>query len=330
MPMRTPEEQNRDVLDLLRMVAPERAAELDGIIQQYTPSFVEASDQPRFIMRASLLYGFVQYSNHTLLQVWLFGWVMWREMYCWSTFLWLLAKKGQPFVLSEFNAMPDQADCYVSADTVHSQALDFAKSDPMDWARWPSSVPKPLDIALHSKEDWMIKDLVHHAIALFLLHELRHLMLHADGQTFSSRTEEEFECDRWAAEYLIAASDAYAKASGEDPILVKSKRAMGITLGMAVIAHIQELGLWEEGGEHPSVAGRIARLASIVDLPGNDSIWNVACSFLLASLRRQGVLPKRLEFRDQQDLLQNLLFQTDLEQSNHLMQPTGEKLLAAD
>ena len=257
--MRTPEEQNRDPFDLLRMVAPERAAELAGIVRKYTPSFVEASDQPRFVMEASRL-GFVQYSNRTLLQVWLFGWVMWREMYCWSTFLWLLAKKGQPFVLSEFNAMPDQADCYASADALHLQALDFARSDPLDWARWPSSVPKPLEIALHPDEDRTIKDLVHHAIALFLLHELRHLMLHADGRTFNSQTEEEFECDRWAAEYLIATSDDYAKSSGEDPILVKSKRAMGITLGMAVIAHLQEVGLWEEGGEHPAVAGRVARL----------------------------------------------------------------------
>jgi hypothetical protein len=89
---------------------------------------------------------------------------------------------------------------------------------------------------------------------------------------------------------IFAASEAYAKSSGEDPILVKSKRAMGITLGMAVIAHIQELGLWEEGGEHPAIAARVARLAGVVDLPGNDYMWNVACSFLLASLRRQGAL----------------------------------------
>jgi hypothetical protein len=172
---------------------------------------------------------------------------MWKEMYCWSTFLWLLANKGQPFVSAEFNKMPGQADCYASADAVHSQALEFAKSDLLDWVRWPPSVPKPSEIALSSNEDRLIKDLVHHAVAFFLLHELHHLMLHAEGKTFSSQTDEEFECDSWAAEYLIAASDAYARTSGDDPLLVKSKRAMGIALGMAVIAHIQELGLWEEG-----------------------------------------------------------------------------------
>ena len=200
--MSTSEQQNRNALDLLRMVAPERGAELENLVQKYTPSFLEATDQPRFVMQASL-FGFVQYSNRTLLQVWLFGWVMWREMYCWSTFLWLLANKNQPFLLSDFEAIPGQTESYIDADSVHSKAMAFARSDPMDWTRWPSSVPKPLDIALGTKEDWLIKDLIHHAIAFFLLHEFRHLILHSDGYTFTSRVEEEFECDHWAAEYLL-------------------------------------------------------------------------------------------------------------------------------
>lgn len=299
-------DSNRDAIDLLRMVAPERSSELDAIVQKYSPSFVEASDQPRFVMQASL-FGFVQYSNRTLLQVWLFGWVMWKEMYCWSTFIWLLSQNKQPFVLSEFEDMPDQAESYANADSVHSQAMVFARSDPIDWVCWPPSIPKPLEIAQGSKEDWLIKDLVHHSIAFFLLHELRHLMLHADGRTFSSRMDEEFECDRWAAEYMIAASDNYATGSKEDPILVKSKRAMGLALGMAVIAHIQDLGLWGIGGEHPSVAERLARIEKMVNLPGNDYLWNVACSFLLASLRRQAALPQRVEFKEQRDLLRMLL-----------------------
>lgn len=299
-------QESLNTLDLLRMVAPERSAELEDLWQKYAPYFFGASDRMRFILEANPI-GFVQYSNRTLLQVWLLGWVMWKEMYCWSTFIWLLENEGKPFVLAELDAVPDQKQSYANADALYSKAMEFVRSDPMDWILWPSLVPKPLDISLRGNEDWLIKDLVHHAIAFFLLHEVRHLMLHKDSCTFVDRYEEEFECDRWATEYLLAYSDAYAQASGGEPIKVKSKRAMGVALGKAVIAHVQELGLWDAGEEHPPVSDRMKLLVDRVDLPGNDYFWNVACSFLLASLRRQHALPDRVDFKEQRELFTKLL-----------------------
>lgn len=302
------EQESRYALDLLRMVAPERAAELQELQQQYAPSFFTAGDSTRFVMQASPSFGFVQYSNRTLLQVWLLSWViMWKEMYCWSTFIWEFSKQGNPFVLSELEAIPGQNEIYTEADALYAQAISFARSEPMDWTLWLPSVPKPLEIALLSEEDWLIKDLVHHAVAFFLLHEVRHITLPRDGRTFSDQFEEEFECDRWATEYLLARSDTYAQSSGEDPQKIRSKRAMGIALGKAVIAHIQELGLWDPGEDHPPIAARMSRLAEGVDLPSNDLFWNVACNFLLASLRRQCALPDCVEFKDERDLFTKLL-----------------------
>ncbi len=65
--------------------------------------------------------------------------------------------------------------------------------------------------------------------------------------------------------------------------------------------------MWEAGIEHPSVAERMKRLASEVDLPATDLSWTVASSFLLASLRRRGVLPERIEFSDHRDFFMKLL-----------------------
>jgi hypothetical protein len=232
---------------------------------------------------------------------------MWKEMYCWSTFIWEFAQQGRPFVLSELEAIPGQNESYAEADALYAEAISFARSEPIDWTLWPFSVPKPLEIALCGREDWLIKDLVHHAIAFFLLHEVRHITLHRDSRTFSDQFEEEFECDRWATEYLLARIDTYALSGGEDPQKVRSKRAMGIALGKTVIAYIQELGLWDLGEEHPPIAARMSRLTEGVDLPGNDLFWNVACSFLLASLRRQSALLGRVEFKDERDLFTKLL-----------------------
>lgn len=170
-------------------------------------------------------------------------------------------------------------------------------------------VPKPLDISLHDEEGWPIKDLVQYAIAFMFLHEFRRLILRKDGCTFADQFQEEFECDRWATEYLLTQSDAYARTSSEEPIRVKSKRAMGIALGKAVIAHIHELGLWDLGKEHSPIVERMKRLTDRVNLPGNDFLWNVANSFLLASLRRQRALPDRVDLKDQRELFMKLLRQ---------------------
>jgi hypothetical protein len=228
-------------------------------------------------------------------------------MYCWSSELRFLAQGHKPFVLAEFEALPGQAQSYADADAVYLEAMAFGRSDPMDWGSWPSKVPKPFDIASGTKEDWLIKDFVHHALAFFFLHELHHVASHHDSRPFDSRHEEKLECDRWAAEFLLARSDGYAAAASEDPVKVKSKRATGVALGTAVIAHIQELGLWEAGMRHPSIAERMKGLASALDLPATDLSWTVACSFLLASLRRRGVLPQRIEFHDSRDLFMKLL-----------------------
>lgn len=309
-----PPDENRDALELLRMVAPERWGEMQVLLKQYELSFCAGADKIGFVLQANPI-GFVHFTNRTILHIWLLAWVMWKETYCWSTFIHLFIPRSRAFILSEFEQIPDQTESYAEADSLHSGALAFLRTDPMNWELWPSLIPRPRDVNLSGKEDRLIKDLVHHAIAFFLLHELRHLIIHRDGCVFACPLEEEFECDRWATQYLIAESDVYAQSNCEDSVKVKSKRAMGVALGAVVIAHVQTLGLWEAGREHPPISERMKRLIEHLDLPEDDFLWNVASSFLLASLRRQNALPLRVAAKNGRDLFRNLLSQQSIEQS---------------
>lgn len=300
----------KDVEDLLRIVAPERNDYLQDLIAKYNPTFSVSSDQLHFVLEANPL-GFVRFTDRTILRIWLMGWVMWQEMYCWSSFVYFLHLDKKPFVLAEFANIPDQQQSYEIADSLYSKALAFVKSDPIDWSLWPQSVPKPNPQVMNScgQEDLLIKDFIHHEIAFFLLHELRHIILHLDSFHFANPIEEEIECDRWAVEYLLANSDVYATTSGEDPIKVNSKRAMGVALGASVIAHVQELGLWESGREHPSITDRIKSISMTLNLPVDDHFWIVASSFLLACLRRQHALPSRIDFRSHRNFFDKILHQ---------------------
>lgn len=295
-----------DPLGLFRIVAPERSDELAHLNNDYSPAFVVAAEGAQFLFQASPSFGLVRYSNRTLLRVWLLAWVLWKEMYCWATEVWALARTGTPFVLQRLEALPGQTDSYMNADSLYAEVLEFVSADSLNWGKWPARIPKPLEIAAASKEHWFIKDLAHHAIAFFLLHELRHLTLQAEGLVYAAQAEEEMECDRWAIDFLITRSDTHAFA-GEQPMMVRSKRAMGLALGMAVIAHVQKLGLWEPGRDHPSAAGRMKALADFIDLPDSDFFWTVASSFVLASRRRGNALPTRIELTGQRDLLTKLL-----------------------
>lgn len=299
---------NHNAVELLRMVAPERHAWMQELLGKYEPSFCEGHDKTEFVLQASR-FGFVQFTSRTILHVWLLAWVMWREMYCWSSSIYFCVQGNEAFVLADIEQLSGQRESYEKADALLSDALAFLNSEPIDWNRWPASVPKPAGIPLAKDEDQFINDLVHYAIAFFLLHELRHLIVHKDGTAFPRALDEEFECDSWAAQYLLARSEDYARDGGENAVLVKSKRAMGVVLGTVVIAHVHALGLWEAGAEHPAIAERIKRLTDHLDLPENDHLWNVASSFLLASLRRQNVLPERIEMRTHRDLFSRLLCQ---------------------
>ncbi len=210
-------------------------------------------------------------------------------------------------MLSDFAALDGQAQAYAEADALHVAAHKFMESETLDMKLWPRYIPLPRDIMSAPTEDQFVNDLVHHAVAFFYLHELRHFVLAQAAESTFSAYDEELECDRWAASYLLDKATQYQPTPPVEPKLIHSKRAMGVTLGAAVISHVQTSGLWESGKQHPPVAERLFRLSKDWELGLEHYFWNVACCFVLSSLRRKNAIPERIEFHDQRDLFNKLL-----------------------
>ena len=289
------------------MAAPEQRMLILQIKQEYQSVFVLANDSAEFVMD-TLSFGLIRTTNRTINNIWLMSWVMWKEMYCWSSFLVLINNGEALFVKSKFDELPGQKESYDEADGLLAKTKEFISQEQLNWKLWPTSVPKIQDIPSSGDENKLANDLAHHAIAFFYLHELRHLILGKQNESFKNPIDEEFECDRWAAHFLTEKAEDYANQEGHDnPLLVRSKRAMGIALGATVIAHVQKSQFWEPSGSHPAIADRFKRLTEILNIASNDYFWVVANSFLLGCLRRENAVPTRVAFENQQDLFNKLL-----------------------
>jgi len=299
---------NDEVLGLFKIAAPERTQDFDSIWARFRPQFEKVADRPGFVLETTSW--FIRSTDRTTLTIWLLGYALWQEMYCWASFIFELARHRKEFVLADFESLEGQQEEYAKADALYLAALHFMNSDTLDMKLWPVGVPRPGEIFQASKEEQLVNDLVHHTVAFFYLHELRHFILANESGQPLEPIQEELECDRWASEHLLGRTDDYRPQPaqpGQDATVVKSKRAMGVALGAAVMAHIQELGLWETTNNHPSVAQRFIELSKTLSLGTEDHYWNVACTFALASLRRKKGLPTRVSFSDLRNLLSKLL-----------------------
>lgn len=294
------------LINLLKAAAPERSADLDSILSKNNISFSKVDDRSGFVLDAAS-FGVIRYTNRTLLTIWAMGWILWNEMYCWSTFIWLLSKLKQPFIFEEFQKLPGQEELYAQVDSLFTQVNEFARCESFDSELWPRTIPLPDMTILKSPEDRLISDICQLSVAFVLLHEIKHVIFSVDGNSPRDFPIEELACDEWAAEFLLRDSKKYGEDEGYDPLLVTSKRAMGVDFAASVIAHLRDGGFWEASTTHPAAAVRMDSLAKLVQANKNDYFWNVGCSYLLAKLRRENAIPSRIDFLGQKDLFVKLL-----------------------
>lgn len=142
------------------------------------------------------------------------------------------------------------------------------------------------------------------ALAYILMHEIHHITLAANGDSTGDWAEE-YKCDEFARQMMLRDVDAYAAACGDDPLLVRGKRAIAIGLANAIYAEITPKKLWA-GSDHPPIADRC--FANYKDWPAdpNASPWVYMSSVLAAQLRRRGVAVGATPFTSARDLCEKL------------------------
>lgn len=265
-------------------VVPERALEIDSIMKIYGAQFRLIGDREGFNLDAG---GFsaIQYASRSTRQMWLFGYAGREALHCYGSSIVLRKSWGNTLDINEINKMPDQAredDAFKAIlDSVKKLNTAFHEDD----FEWPSDIPEPEKGRPSDAERAAVYDLTCMAIAYVFLHELKHVMFHADGNAPEDARDEEYQCDQFAKDMLISKVDQYAATNGYPEEKVRMKRMMGIALASAFILFETGKGQLAGSGSHPPINRRLLATLKDVNLLDDDWFWLYFSSLSLALLK---------------------------------------------
>ena len=241
------------VTALLFNAAPERKCELEGLLARYKPRFtivgeISNGDHGQWVMEAGN-YIHVHFNQRALRTFWLGCYVIWD---CYAELAHAI-DEGRSFDATE-------------PATKLRYLRELLESEDSLTTSWPSTVPEPRNFQRDQATPEVLApgELAMAAVAWALLHEFRHLQAQQDcwSSTHGTREDkhaEEFECDQYAAEFLMSSLASYCTTSGESEESVRLKRLLGILFGVLVLGLITP-DLTQTTDTHPSVCDRLVRL----------------------------------------------------------------------
>lgn len=293
----------REVIDLLRKATPERTDEVEKLIK--LAGFREAQDASGF--KFENVFDQVIFSHRSLLQVYLISFLSWRALQSYSGIIFALLQLRKPFDSEAVAGLPGQAEADKAVDELAKSLAEIRQAYLMPDAPWPNEVPSPAIDWHENAQNQATQMLSLLALAYIFMHEVHHIALAQNGEATHDWSEE-YKCDEFARQMLLRDVDAYAKECGDDPDMVRNKRAMAIGLANAIYAEITPKRLWA-GTDHPPIADRL--FANYKDWPKdpNAHAWIYMSSVLVAQLRRRDVSIGIIEFRTARELCEKL---TDL------------------
>jgi hypothetical protein len=303
--MTNPVDADDEIRSLFLGTMPERAEEIDAISQNV--SYRRGGDRPGLHLEAAAFagQGLVTLTDRTMQQFWLIAFLGWQALREQSGFVIGFMLQGLPYDpgIVNTNSGSDEVMGYVDRLGVALQELRAAEPGIMPW---PEGVPRftPDLSELRDEEDRAAYDLGCFACAFALLHETRHAILCAEGGQ-GGGISEEAECDRYAIGLLLDRCDEYSDRCGDDRLMVRRKRAMGVFLGLVIILESTEREQRSRPTTHPSLSDRIDQLLVAVerlDLPPNDHFWIYSVSVLLSKLRREDRPPSPIGYRTFREL----------------------------
>lgn len=118
---------------------------------------------------------------------------------------------------------------------------------------WPSGLRVPNPSALGKTPEWAVNNLMLASTGWVLLHEIAHITLkHQARTTDALRREQEFQADKWAAEWILAKSP---------PGVTREFRVFAIATGLAWLGLINTVR--HSTVTHPPAAQRLLNCASL-------------------------------------------------------------------
>lgn len=233
---------SEEVQSLILGVVPERREEFLNLWTKYSvmPRMIE--DNGYFNLNAGA-FSIIQFEHKSMAQIWLF------------------AFSAQLF-FKEITKGESIDKVYYRNEQLLSQLSDLFCYRSFEDFSWPKEIPEPSYEYKKDHNDYhkmMAFDLCCMAGAFFFLHEISHLKIYHEQLALSGH-DEEFECDKFAVDFMLSQVLNYAQSENYDVLqtsLVKQKRAMGIILGLAFILKTTAVNDWYGTKSHPSVIDRV-------------------------------------------------------------------------
>ena len=289
------------VYEMIVESAPERQSELDELWRQYSPTFMRASDKPGYQMEGGA-FGMILFTERTAAQMWIIGFAAWRalEAYCPYSFLRIAITP---------DAMADDAGL-ADAEQAVSDALQKARElkeiQSLKAFAWPD-IPLPGATPPITTKDRAVVDLIKIGTAFSFLHEVQHEIFKTSSDCPEAATKEEYECDKFARDFLLERVSEYSTDTQQDRQGVLNKRIMGILLGAFVILEVTPETRRGGTEKHPPVADRVRKLILEPNYHASEHVWVYGCSLLLAKLREEAKLPACISFDNSRALFEQLL-----------------------
>ena len=280
-------------MNLLLGAVPERQAELEDLWGAYGPDVRVVEDGPQ--LKLSTKGRRITFNSKTMDVYWLIGLNGWLALEAYSPAVVLSVLSGRT-IEAVMQVDKDLGEFERAYRERRAAARSLAEAVDISDLAWPPDVPKPRadrnapsGYAIPESQYEAAFDLTLLAVAALLLHELRHVMLAADGQQYEDLRDEEMACDVWARDFMTAKAGPYAEQHDHAYSEVIRKRSMALALASAMIHDTTPF--WGRCGSEAyyPVRDRVKALVGATSLADDDCFWVFAACLMLGIRRETGL-----------------------------------------
>lgn len=240
---------------LFEGVAPERKSELEQLWNEHSPRFnllEDFSQDGSFVLEAGC-YRDVHFNHRVMRAFWVASFAAWEG--------YSAVADGVTQGKLDLALFQELIDCV-------RQILSAPDSETV---RLPKDIPEPGHLPDRIQQPMLraAAELAHFAIGWALLHEVRHIIHQRKGTSAGmhgsreAKHAEELSCDSFATQFLLDRVTDFAVETGQDAVLVKQKRELGIYFAFFAIAVFANDN-WGDSDTHPSVQQRIDATISTI------------------------------------------------------------------